>query len=175
MRFDVKQLKKILPVINGIIFIIVFLFLVLPEFQSFRGLQKTIKEQQKAIINKQEVLGLIASLDRSKISRLEYLMPDKAQEPELLAQAEQLAAQSNLALSSVNFKVNQAAGEVVISEELSGAYGYFKDFLDNLEKNLRLMDILSINISQIDKSNALKFNLEIKTYFSPPQLDEQER
>lgn len=175
MELDVKQFKKILPVINGIIFIIVFLFLVLPEFQNFRGLKKEIKEQQDVIINKQGVLELIDSLDRSKISRLEYLMPDNAQEPELLVQAEQLAAQSNMALSSIDFRINKDKGEVVISEELSGTYENFKDFLDNLEKNLRLMDILSINISQIDKSSDLKFNLEIRAYFSSQQSYDQER
>ncbi|GEM_PF-4498723 len=54
-----------------------------------------------------------------------------------------------------------------ISVNLVGSFGALRYYLENLEKNLRLVDIVSISISGGQTGGNLNFTINLKAYFKP--------
>lgn len=99
--------------------------------------------------------------------------------PNLLDMYSRISAESGLLLRTINF--NDAAFDpqnppppqtiqsVNMNIELSGTYEAFKEFLLRVQRNLRLSDIVQINVGidqeSGDSGRTLLFTLIIRTYY----------
>ncbi len=85
------------------------------------------------------------------------------------AEAEEAKPNSALATVSINMTVGQMpAEESVDGEEITpvvtpNPYDLFKQYLDDLERNVRLMDVESLSFS--GSGESLMMNFTMKTYF----------
>jgi len=102
------------------------------------------------------------------------VLPDERDLPSVFVQLEALAYKHNLFLSTVDIAAEQSTGEekrkkdkvelhkLVINLSLSGGdYFTLKNFLNDVENNLRLLDIRSIVYSP--EGNT--YNISMNTYY----------
>jgi Tfp pilus assembly protein PilO len=102
------------------------------------------------------------------INKLNIILPSKTNIEDLMPQMEIIALRNGLMLLSVqlsqedNSGIDPAIGRVKISADIVGTdYNGFKTLLSAFEKNLRLMDINTLNFDPKGK----KTTLEIYTYY----------
>lgn len=134
------------------------------ELQLKRQIQNQSQELAKLISDKKEEIE----------SRLNVAIPKTLDKAGLLAQFEALASSSGVNLSNIAFgkeeTVNAATGLKTQNIDLtaSGAFGAFRKFMSNIEKNLRLMDLKGLNfISPAKTDDIISFNLRLSVYFQP--------
>jgi Tfp pilus assembly protein PilO len=99
------------------------------------------------------------------------ILPLEKDLPSILIQLETLAAGNNLSMNSLNVADPVAAGDeeaakvkqVVLTISLIGGnYFDLKNYLNDLEKNMRLMDVRAIVYSPVSKS----YNLTVTAYYA---------
>lgn len=109
------------------------------------------------------------------IETFSKIVPDGENIPELLVSLEDLASRSGLAFTSVNFKTEdfKTPGFKTLTMEIKvkGSYLAFKNYLDNMEKSLRIFDITLVSFNGVGPGqsnvnlNNLDFNLLVNTYY----------
>ena len=174
--------------------LVVFFDLVQPAYQQSQDLKGQILTKQNSLANQKSAALQIQNLlqqyhgEQSPQSAVSAALPLTNDQSELvheiqaLATANQLSVQS-LAVSQPGAKPSVAAGARSVSASPSalvkpvgvlsaqirvvGAYGAFKNFLANLETNIRLTDVQALVIAPVGKSNQdfYTFDLTASTYY----------
>ena len=168
-------------------------FLVVPEINKARQITKEflptkakeleLLDQYDAKIVALENLSAQAESQNSRsMELLKQVLPSTSNVPELIAQLEALTKKSgffmgNLSISESiasptkkattgkNQTVDSNLRSINISLSLTGGeYASFKALLDNIEKNVRLLDINSISFS-VNEGVAGGYLLNLKTYY----------
>ncbi|MBT5337932.1 type 4a pilus biogenesis protein PilO [Candidatus Falkowbacteria bacterium] len=142
--------------------------------------QGLIEKKQQTLDIKEQELNQLKSIkvsyedleDSSK--KILQVLPDERDLPSVFVQLEALAYKHNLFLSTVDIAAEQSTGEekrkkdkvelhkLVINLSLSGGdYFTLKNFLNDVENNLRLLDIRSIVYSP--EGNT--YNISMNTYY----------
>lgn len=102
-------------------------------------------------------------------------LPTGPQPALLLAEIEELANLSGLAISTVNF-IESPESEtfklptnsivsVEVQVSVSGSYFSFRDFLNRLEKHIRIIDPQLISIGTEEKNLNYEYEVKFKTYY----------
>lgn len=122
------------------------------------------------------------------LKKLQKIIPKNPEIAELFVLAERLAFNRGLVLQSVDFvqdeavkteeastsdalsavSINMSVTQIVDPENPStiNPYDLFKLYLNDLESNIRLFDVESVNFSGVDSpDSALSMTFNIKTYF----------
>lgn len=103
-----------------------------------------------------ETLQTKFSKSASALNRLAVALPDDEQYPELLTQISALSAASGTTLSSIQpSRGTSASEEVITTLSLKGSYPSLITFFENLEHNLRPIQVKSLNITRGDESSNL--------------------
>jgi len=134
------------------------------------------------------------SFDPENIAKLSKLLPDNVDNIRLILEIEKIATPYGMVLKDIKYNVEstnnttartaengevggipmprQEYGTLDFSFSTQGTYGNFINFMRDLEKNLRIMDITSIDFSSnvgIGASPSLsqiyKYNFNVKTYW----------
>ena len=143
-----------------------------------------VLEKAKELTQKRDELSAsYQNISQADIERLNKIVPEKFDPVVMAHDLSVIAAQNRL--SFADFKtsvVNQAERGVVadpqnalpykvnmVSIKLAGQYADFLRFLDNVELNLRLLDIENLDIAPLTASDkptdtAMQFTLQINTY-----------
>lgn len=121
--------------------------------------------------------GEVNAITQSERDKLALLLPDSVDTVDLLVKINSIGKSSAMTLSNVKIKVEEAKsgkvgaqtkiaglGTVTFSFGVSGSYGAFRQFLGNLERNFRLVDISAITFSSVEKE-PYQYNIELKTYW----------
>jgi len=106
-----------------------------------------------------QVYNTIPSQDLEKIKDL---IPDTADTGTLVVELSNLANENRLLLKNINARGDKD-GVLTVVFSVSGSYENFADFLEKLEKSLRLIDVSKISFSA-GKDNFYEFSLEAMTY-----------
>ncbi len=163
--------------------------------QSMADVKQQEYNKLNDLVNKLNELTKDYKTKADSVDKLEQIAPPGKDVPELLNQFESLSAQSGMILHSIDFtegaggqaqakptassdqtaaspipEQSQAESnpirELNIGIRVSGSYEAFKNFLTNIEKNLRLVDIQNIGFSASSQQNVLyDFSLSGKTYY----------
>lgn len=109
------------------------------------------------------------------IETLNKTVPEGENIPELLVGLEDLASRSGLAFISVNFKTEdfKAPGfkTLIIEIKIKGSYSAFKNYLQSMEKSLRIFDVTLVSFTGVGPGqinvdlNNLDFHLLVNTYY----------
>lgn len=117
------------------------------------------------------------SIDADKIALANLILPDDSQIPELFVMLDQLGRDMNLKVSRIAFATQGAVVDPAIkSAGKSGgqlqrmgitmgldmedgiSYGKFKEILNTLEQNIRILDLNSVSYDSAQKSITLNLN-----------------
>lgn len=147
---------------------------------------KKYSQQEKLLEQKQK------SISPSNISRLLKILPTKNNTAHFLLNINSLALRSGFIISTFNIKNTEDNAQqdniinskqklyktFVLSISGVGTYGSFRQFLDGLERSLRLIDITALSIkanTQItvvgnnqQKINLYNYSLKLQIYRLPP-------
>jgi len=152
-------------------------FLIWPEYQEF-GVQKSkIWQKEGELQNLKEHLLELEALSREleryqvELSKIDSALPAEFFLPSLLNYIQKTASENGLILksfgpvSSTPFKAREKIKEFHLSLELSGSYSAFKNFLSDLEKSARLIEVENISFSSPqEEEKPFSFSIGIKVY-----------
>ncbi|MEK7645547.1 MAG: type 4a pilus biogenesis protein PilO [Patescibacteria group bacterium] len=156
---------------------IIFWILLMPTYDNVMAQREAIAQRTDIIKTKSDIIANINALtkeyaDRSvDIARFALMVPAAKSAPELVSSIEALATQNGLQLKTISLSgnINQDTNpyqEQSISLELSGGYLAFKSFLMALERNIRLIDVSSIDASPTsDNSPIISFRIKGNAYY----------
>jgi Tfp pilus assembly protein PilO len=161
----------------------------IPGYQAASTVNAVIDEKEVELAKKQEILERITGLKREyenrseEIERLSQVVPTKKSIQEIIAMVESAGSVNGLTIISVaatggvSTNTNVPYDRVNFEVEFSGNYPAFYGFLDTIEKNLRLLDVVAFDISPpsgegVAASLAIKLKMEgyvLKENYVPPQ------
>lgn len=104
------------------------------------------------------------SIPSSDLQRIKSFLPDTANAGSLVVQMANSTNESGLLLKNINVNTSKDnPSEAALTLSVSGSYHNFIGFLRNLEKSLRLIDVVKLSFSS-SKEDFYDFNLEAKAY-----------
>ena len=151
------------------------IFLDIPTVQKILDFKKEIKIQNNLFNDKQALLEKVEKLrdsyqtNEETLKKLEYILPDGQDVPNLIVQVEAFAVESGLSLKKIDFLASKDKEYQILTINLglSGSYFAFKSFLKIVEDNIRLMDMQTVNFSP--KSGAqtsdIDFEITLRAYY----------
>lgn len=177
--FLLQYFKFITPLAVILILILSFLFLLNPKYNEVKvSGALNLEAKQEALSNKETYLTQLKSLEKnygllskSDISKIDNILPSKEDVPGLLVQIEEIAETNNFNLLSLDIspvqnlaksKQKSLINQLLITATIEGGeYSDLKLFLNQLESNLRLFDVKSLNFT----SGSNLYTLNISTYY----------
>lgn len=139
------------------------------------------KELQKT---RDEMLNKFNMISPDNLLSLKKMIPENANETRLMVEVANIAqangvlveqlivnkAESKSESRNIDFSEERTVKitdykKIEIDMTLSSSYGAFHTFIDDLQDNLRLMDISSINFSSGDSAGIYSFNIKATTYY----------
>lgn len=158
---------------------IVFLFasFIQPGINRSKELSLDIKEEKEKILLLQEYKAKSESLIQSyqslgdQVNDIHVALPDDPQTAQVLAILDVIAKNTGISFSGLSFTegIKDDQNYLEIRVRFSSNYENFKNWLNEIEKELRLMDLTRISIKPISQSQSLvlEYNLTLQTYFLP--------
>lgn len=136
--------------------ILVFFLLVLPSFDKTLMIWASIKDRKDILRESEEISKRVVDLNnqiesrRQEVEKLDRLLPAEKELPELLSNIESIVSASGMTISEMN--LSEVPGQEEIrkingSMKLNGSYNSFINFLDLLEKNLRLTEVVTLDVA----------------------------
>lgn len=175
--------------------LVVVFFYLGPEWQTFRGIQKEISglsrissELDEIAEERDTLIELINTISAEELARINTSLPQGAHAADFLVFLERLTAEHGVVLKSVDLASfteekrgisgqptpggtvlipapSQTVKEFPVTIQISGTYESFKAFLENLEKNLRLVDVDSFSFISQGDTKIIDFSIKAKTYY----------
>lgn len=160
--------------------ILILFLLVLPAFDKTRTLLGSINEREEIfqeaeqISNKVEELNSGINARKSDIDKIDLLLPKEKMLPELLSSMESIVSASGMTLTELNISELTAQEDIrklAGSLKLNGNFLSFMDFLDLLEKNLRLIDVVTVDIAaqEIEGARTLNYDVRLEANYLPSE------
>lgn len=164
--------------------IFVFTLLLKPAYREINVLRgdlavktSTLTDQKKIVAEVREYLDRYQSLVGHS-QKISLTLPNREEYPNLINQLSGLARISGLALQSVTLatlpyqksgtSVADSAPVVNIIQatlSLSGSYQSFKNLLQSIETNIRLMDAVSFSLNPGTGGDNYSYNLVVNAYY----------
>lgn len=192
------MMRLIIPIMIVAASIGLFVSYTNPMFKSLKDLRVSFAAYDEALGNSKKLLDIRNALtdkynsllpeDRRK---LETLLPDNIDNIRFILDIEEIARPYGMRPRDVEFDPNaeenalkqtpkttpgqlqaqtKSYGEFELDFSVIGTYQEFLGFVGDLEKNLRLVDIVSVDFTSAENtltplSNEYKFNVRVKTYW----------
>ncbi len=180
--------KRIMTLVLSIALIVMALFLyvqyVKPAYDEVQGLRATKASQAQYYTDQSQAVAsindLLARQQNKKTLRddISLRLPLKESVADIISQLQAISQETGILIQSVGLEYlpvtkNQSAsfvkglGTLRLNVRLFGAYEPFKQFLDGLETNIRIMDVASLKASQAGKAgqDVQTYNLTVDTYY----------
>lgn len=175
--------RSILSIIFIAAAIIIFFTWTQPYIKEIRDLRSqsniinenlaNLKELQSM---RDEILSKYNSISQLDLDRLNKTLPSQANAIELIIEIENIAKGNGMSLKNIDASVpeekqsaqitdkTKIANTIPVTIRLTGPYSSFIAFLENLEKNLRLVDIEKITFLSGDV-DLYEYNITAVTYW----------
>jgi Tfp pilus assembly protein PilO len=156
---------------------ILFFVLVMPSYDGISARRVALDERnqmitdQTAIVAKLNDLRQQAATRAGEIKQFSYVVPATKNAADLVSMLQALANQNGLQLTNMSMGTGGSTDKspyVVQSIDLglSGGYIAFRSFIDSIEKNIRIIDIDSIDAAPTtDNSPIIGFRVKAHAYF----------
>ncbi len=190
--------KFIVPTIIIIVSAIIFFVFTKPAYESIAVLRVESEAYDQALTNSkklQEVRDELTlkynSMSPEDLERIEKLLPDTIDNVRLVIDIKNVAATHGLIWRSADFgdtdtttdkngKPLQSQGATdllyksrdyqryTLGFSVEGSYEVFQDFVSDLEKSLRIVDISNVTFSSVETAKgtgSYRFDVDIQTYW----------
>ncbi len=157
---------------------------------AYKGVQALLTEQEQidqALSRSRELqdvrdalLARYNTFPTTEIDRLQKLVPDHVDNVRLILDLDSMAGKYGMRVRDVSIQgdttrqdsgalgIDDSAYEsVVLSFAVSGSYDTFRRFLVDLERSLRLVDVVGLSF-QASETGIYDFTFNIKTYWLKP-------
>jgi len=161
----------------------IFYFLTDPTYQAIKTLRAEQASYEEALANskklqsvRDKLLARYSAFPALSVERLEHMLPNNVDNVRLTLEIDRIASKygmtvKDIQLSGEDVKNSQRDtigsekfyGTVILSFSVEGPYQNFVSFIRDLEKSLRIVDIINISFSAEEKSS--QYNIKIKTYW----------
>lgn len=152
---------------------------VLPEYNKISELNVALNERHELYDSRSATLKKIQDLNQEyqqrapDVARISAILPSKKSLAEMVSAIDRLSVQSGLQLISSTIVGKPADSQVgaykflPIEMTMSGSYPGLVSFLQSVEKNLRIMDITSIDAAagSTDNPGLLNFSIKGNAYY----------
>ena len=157
--------------------LLLFWVLVMPTYDMIGAQRSALADRTDILGNRSAIIANINSLlqqyttHAADIARFSAIVPAQKSAPELVSAIQALATANGLQMTSIALSgtVNQDTNPYQsqsIDLGLAGSYPAFKSFLEALEKNIRLIDIISLDASPTtENSPIISFRLKGNAYY----------
>jgi Tfp pilus assembly protein PilO len=185
------MIRFIFPTILIIASIVIFVGYTNQNYKEMKELKTLQASYNDALSNSRKLLEVKGALTEKYNSlsdddrdRLMKLMPDNVENIKLILDIQKIASQYGMLPRDVKFDTvaqvqkdgpltpqqaqdqNKPYGSFDLEFSVSGTYGNFLSFLRDLEKSLRLVDIISVSFSSSEGgSSVYKYTFKIRTYW----------
>ncbi len=195
------MMRLITPLILIIISAAVFFIFATPLWRDIGELRAESASYDQALENstaleneRDKLTAKYNSMNPDDLSRLEKMLPESVDNIRLILEIEQVASSYGMVLRDVKYNTDngEASAQVspvpratpsgVISQKdygvwelefsTNGSYANFTNFLKALERNLRVVDVSSIEFSSNlgtipnpSQNDSYKYNFKVKTYW----------
>ncbi|MBI5470044.1 type 4a pilus biogenesis protein PilO [Candidatus Kaiserbacteria bacterium] len=161
--------KTIFSVVALVLAGSIFFFYTKPTYDSVQGTQEEIASYNAALDKatelqqlKQQLLARYNAFSPENIDRLQKLLPDHVDNVALILDFDSVAARYGLSLENVDVSTpaSGAANQGVVGGggtrydsltmkfSTAGTYNNFKDFLHGIEASLRVVDLVSLSLTE---------------------------
>lgn len=157
---------------------ILFWVLVLPTYDTIMAQRVALEERDVLLADRGKIIANINAHAQqyaehsADIQRFSSIVPAQKSVPEIVSALERLASQNGLQLTSLSLGSNTNQGKELLYQTqsvdmgLAGSYPSFKSFLQALERNIRIIDVISIDASPTsDTSPIIGFRLKGNAYY----------
>ncbi len=164
--------------------VVVYSRLVSPAYDTIQQLRdkkeanlKLLQEQNDAIDEVKRILSEYQSLTQIQ-ENISLALPNKEGVPSIINQLQGLAKINSLDIESLSLQypplkpsaadsLMEPLGTVRVTMRLNGDYSNLRPYLENLETNIRLIDVYSLNVESgaIPGKTKLIYNLVLDTYY----------
>ena len=158
--------------------ILIFFFLILPTFDKTRMLNGAIEEREIMLKESQQIASRVSELsneikiNKNEIKKLDQLLPKQKEISEMLVTIESIISSSGLLLSEVTLSESFGVdvGKIRANVKFTGDFDSLMTFLDLLEKNLRLIEISTIDVSSqlTGTNNAINYDIKFEARYLAP-------
>lgn len=169
-----------------------------PTYNEYVDIKSQMASYDEALSNskmleneRDKLTKIYNSIDTVNLEKLQKLLPDSVDNIRLILEIEKLALPYGMILKDVKYATVDAAkikdtaqgglqakktdknyGAWDLEFSTEGTYLNFVSFLKDLENNLRIVDVVSVDFSSdtgsginLNSQEAYKYNLKIKTYW----------
>ncbi len=174
--------KQNLSILSITLLIVATIFLlarfIKPSFDKTKELTLEIKETEEKIILLQEYKVKSESLIQSylnlgdQVENINLALPDNPQTAQVLAVLDIISKNAGISLNSLSFReiAKDSQNHLEIKTRFSATYESAKAWIEEVEKELRIIDLTKSNIklsvsSKGTVSNILEYNITLLTYF----------
>lgn len=150
-------------------------FLIWPKYQEFGMLEQEILEKKSELESQDEYFKDLELLSVELEKRQEFLLKidaaitEKRSLPELLNFLQKTASQSRtviraLAPSFIGLDLEKGVNVTRLNIQLDGSYVGLKEFISNIEKSARLIEVNNITFSYPEDEELFSFNINMTIY-----------
>lgn len=186
--------KRLVSLVSALVMVfaalIIYFNLTVPEYSSTNAIRADVYSRQQLITDQKgaidQVQKLIADYQGKAALRevISLSLPLKLDQSGILHQVQSMALVNKLSLQSFSIAapvaqnagtattaaVIRPIGNMTFQLRVIGTYEDFRNFLQNLETNIRIFDIRSISVDPLAKPNQdfYGFDLSVVTYYQNP-------
>lgn len=190
--------KFVVPSIILVVSVIVFLVFTKPAYNSIASLRVEAAAYDQALTNskklqevRDELTAKYNSMSPDDLERIEKLLPDTIDNVRLVIDIKNIAATHGLIWRSADFDTENTTtdkeGNSIQSQgstdllyrsrdyqrytlgfSVEGNYDVFQEFLNDLEKSLRIVDISKLSFSAVELekgTGTYRYDVDIQTYW----------
>ncbi len=140
------------------------------EYQKALNDAQAIRERRQSLMDKKGAMSL------TDLEKLEKLLPDNIDNIKLVIDIKNIAEKHNLTLKNIKLDTavksdsgqlgqdNSKYGTVGLSFSVTSSYDNFQNFLTDLEKSSRLVDIVDLSVTGND-TGIYDFSIGLRTYW----------
>ena len=150
------------------------MFLVMPEYQEYRGLAVNINDQKADLQYYRDYSAELRKIEaklesyQETISKIEDFLPTEFSIPLFYANIQNMSSQSGMILTNIQEDGIQEKEEIkerFYNLTVVGDFSSFKNFLSDLEKSAKLIEVehFSLSADMVEEEGG-GFSLKIKTY-----------
>ena len=182
-------LRTLTPFLSLIIAILLYFFLIQPQYVDVVMLKGNVEEYDNATAQYQEFTRkldnkLAKKMDRLVLDneRLDIFIPNSIDSIQLLVDLEAMAGQQKMLFGNVsidegdvdfsntNSENEQVSAELATSDisfEVVGSYEQFKNFIHDLERSLTVFEIVNIKFVSVENSMFGQYAVTVRTFALP--------
>lgn len=182
-------LRTLTPFLSLVIAIILFIFVIQPQYIEIVSLNSEVNEYvsatekyQQFTAKLEEKLATKGSRSALENERLDTLVLEEIDATQLLVDLEVLAKQRNLLFGNVEISAGDidvkkisndadaSGGELTtvdLSFEIVGTYEQFKNFLSDVERSLTLFEVVKMELVSTEESLFQQFAITVRVYALP--------